>query len=112
MSSISETHILADGEWISVTQVCRASQIDVAVVIELAEHGLLSPRGAEPAEWQLPTRELTRVRTAARLMRDLGVNGSGAALAVELLEARSELERRVRALERCMRAASLRSERR
>lgn len=108
--NISETHILADGDWISVTQVCRASQIDVAVVVELAEYGLVSPRGAVPEEWQLPARELTRVRTAARLMRDLGLNGSGAALAVELLEARSDLERRVRALERCMRAASLRSE--
>jgi hypothetical protein len=107
--NISETHILADGDWISVTQVCRASQIDVAVVVELAEYGLVSPRGADPAEWQLPARELTRVRTAARLMRDLGLNGSGAALAVELLEARSELERRVRALERCVRAASPRS---
>jgi hypothetical protein len=82
--NISETHILADGDWISVTQVCRASQIDVAVVVELAEYGLVSPR-------------------------DLGLNGSGAALAVELLEARSELERRVRALERCVRAASPRS---
>jgi hypothetical protein len=33
-------------------------------------------------------------------MRDLGVNVTGAALAVELLEARGELERRVRRLER------------
>jgi chaperone modulatory protein CbpM len=103
MSSISETHMFAEGEWISVTQVCRASQIDVAVVVELAELGLVSPRGAVPDEWQLPARELARIRTAARLMRDLGVNGSGAALAVELLEARRELEVRLRALERCMR---------
>jgi chaperone modulatory protein CbpM len=104
MSSSSETHVFCEGEWISVTQVCRATQIDVAVVIELAELGLVSPRGNAPDEWQLPARELTRVRTAARLMRDLGVNGSGAALAVELLEVRSELERRLRALERCVHA--------
>jgi len=32
-------------------------------------------------------------------MRDLGVNVSGAALALELLEARRQLERRIRALE-------------
>jgi chaperone modulatory protein CbpM len=106
MSSISQTHVFAEGEWISVTQVCRASQIDVAVVIELAELGLVSPRGAVPDEWQLPARELARIRTAARLMRDLGVNGSGAALAVELLEARRELETRLRALERCMRGGT------
>jgi len=33
-------------------------------------------------------------------MRDLGINVSGAALAVELLEARHDLERQIRRLER------------
>jgi hypothetical protein len=33
-------------------------------------------------------------------MRDLGVNASGAALAVELLEEQHDLERRLRRLER------------
>jgi len=97
-----ETHLLAEGEWLSVTQVCRASQIDVAVVIELAELGLVCPRGDAPQDWQVSARELARLRTAARLIRDLGVNVSGAALAVELLEARRELETRLRALERCV----------
>jgi hypothetical protein len=50
--------------------------------------------------------ELSRLRTAARLIRDLGVNVSGAALAVELLEARRELETRLRALERCVQASA------
>jgi chaperone modulatory protein CbpM len=97
-----EAQVLADGEWLSVTQVCRASQIDFEVVIELAELGLVSPRGSVPREWQLSSSELARLRTAARLMRDLGVNVTGAALAVELLETRRELEGRLRALERCM----------
>ncbi|HEY5101862.1 MAG TPA: chaperone modulator CbpM [Steroidobacteraceae bacterium] len=99
-----EAQVSADGEWLSVTQVCRASQIDFDVVIELAELGLVSPRGTEPQQWQLPARELARLRTAARLMRDLGVNVTGAALAVELLEARRDLERRLRVLERCVQA--------
>ena len=97
-----ETQVLAEGEWLSVTQVCRASQIDVDVVIELAELGLVCPRGDAPQDWQVSARELARLRTAARLIRDLGVNVSGAALAVELLEARHELETRLRALERCV----------
>jgi chaperone modulatory protein CbpM len=105
MTSVTRTfeaQVSAEGEWLSVTQVCRASQIDFAVVIELAELGLVSPRGSEPEEWQVSARELVRLRTAARLMRDLGVNVTGAALAVELLEARRALEGRLRALERCM----------
>jgi chaperone modulatory protein CbpM len=91
-----------EGEWLSVNQVCRASQIEFAVVIELAELGLVSPRGAEPEQWQVSARELARLRTAARLIRDLGVNVTGAALAVELLEARRDLEARLRVLERCI----------
>ena len=35
-----EAQVSAEGEWLSVTQVCRASQIDFDVVIELAELGL------------------------------------------------------------------------
>jgi chaperone modulatory protein CbpM len=102
-----ETQVLAEGEWLSVTQVCRASQIDVAVVIELAELGLVFPRGTQPQDWQVSARELVRLRTAARLIRDLGVNVIGAALAVELLEARRELETRLRALERCVEASTI-----
>jgi hypothetical protein len=48
----------------------------------------------------VPAGSLQRLRVAGRLMRDLGVNVTGAALAVELLEARGELERRIRRLER------------
>jgi chaperone modulatory protein CbpM len=106
VSRTIETQVLAEGEWLSVTQVCRASQIDAAVVIELAELGLVCPRGNELHEWQVSARELARLRTAARLIRDLGVNVSGAALAVELLEARHELETRLRALERCVQVSA------
>jgi chaperone modulatory protein CbpM len=105
-----EAQVTADGEWLSVTQVCRASQIEFEVVIELAELGLVSPRGSGPEEWQLPARELARLRTAARLMRDLGVNVTGAALAVELLEVRRELEGRLRALEHCLHLGSERKD--
>lgn len=106
VSTTIEAQVSADGEWLSVRQVCRASQIDFQVVVELAGLGLVRPRGNEPEEWQLSARELVRLRTAARLIRDLGVNVSGAALAVELLEARRDLEARLRVLERCMQVSA------
>ena len=71
--------------------------------IELAELGLVSPRGQAPEEWQLPAAALPRLAAAGRLMRDLGINVSGAALAVELLEAQRSLERQIRRLERLIR---------
>lgn len=101
------THLLSgeligDGEWITVTEICRLCRIDATALHELAELGLLAPRGSTPGEWELPAAALPRLRVVGRLMRDLGVNVSGAALAVELLEARRELERQIRRLERLL----------
>jgi chaperone modulatory protein CbpM len=69
-------------------------------VVELADLGVVSPRGYVPEEWQFPATAVPRLRTVSRLMRDLGVNASGAALAVELLDEQHDLERRLRRLER------------
>jgi chaperone modulatory protein CbpM len=92
--------LLGEGDWIAVTEVCRLCLIDMTVVVELVELGVVVSRGSSPEEWVLPAASLPRLRVAGRLMRDLGVNVTGAALAVELLEDRGELERRIRRLER------------
>ena len=92
--------VLSDGDWMAVTEICRVCRIDAGAVHELAELGLVSPRGSAPGEWEFPATALARLRVVGRLMRDLGVNASGAALAVELLEVQRELERRIRRLER------------
>src|SRR6266513_2216111 len=85
-----EAHVLGEGDWIGATEICRLCWLDLGVV---------APRGTPPGEWQIPATALPRLRVIGRLMRDLGVNVSGAALALELLEARRQLERRIRALE-------------
>jgi chaperone modulatory protein CbpM len=99
-TTVPDAHLLGEGDWIAVTEVCQLCLIDMTAVIELVELGVVASRGASPNEWMVSAASLPRLRVAARLMRDLGVNVTGAALAVELLEARSELERRVRRLER------------
>ena len=95
-----EIRTFGEGDWIAVTEVCRLCLIDLTAVVELVELGVVSSRGSSPEEWSLPVASLPRLRVAGRLIRDLGVNVTGAALAVELLEDRSELERRLRRLER------------
>ncbi|MGO9802356.1 MAG: chaperone modulator CbpM [Steroidobacteraceae bacterium] len=99
------THLLSgeligESDWVTVTEICRLCRIDVTAVHELAELGVVAPRGATAGEWEFPAAALPRLALVGRLMRDLGVNVSGAALAVELLEARRELERQIRRLER------------
>lgn len=95
-----EAHVLSDGDWIAAGEVCQLCRLDLSAVTEFAELGVITGREVAAGEWQLPATVLPRLRLAGRLMRDLGVNVSGAALALELLEAQRELERRIRTLER------------
>jgi chaperone modulatory protein CbpM len=99
-TTILDARLLGEGDWIAVTEVCRLCLIDMSAVVELVELGVVVSRGASPDDWLVPAASLPRLRVAGRLIRDLGVNVTGAALAVELLEARGELERRIRRLER------------
>ena len=100
LTTVLDARLLGEGDWIAVTEVCRLCLIDMPAVVELVELGVVVSRGSSPDEWLVPAASLPRLRIAGRLIRDLGVNVTGAALAVELLEARGELERRVRRLER------------
>jgi MerR HTH family regulatory protein len=94
-----EAHVLGEGDWVAATEICELCRIDLESVRELAALGLLAWRETAPGQGLVPATALPRLRVVGRLMRDLGVNLSGAALAVELLEAQRELERRIRHLE-------------
>ena len=99
VTAVLEARLLGEGDWIAATAICELCRLDLDAVRELAALGVVTPRDIA-GQWQLPATALPRLQIAARLMRDLGVNASGAALAVELLEAQRELERRIRQLER------------
>jgi chaperone modulatory protein CbpM len=83
---------------ITVDDLCRHCTVRVEEVISYVQEGILDPQdGAvvpEKAEtWQFHISSIKRVRTAVHLQRDLGVNLAGAALALELLDRISELEK-------------------
>jgi chaperone modulatory protein CbpM len=101
--NMHEAQLVGEADWIAASEICSLCRLELDAVIELAELGLVSPRGPAPDEWQLPAAALPRLAVAGRLMRDLGVNVSGAALAIELLEAQRSLERKIRHLERLIR---------
>ena len=99
-NNVPDSRLLGEADWIAVTDVCRLCLIEMTEVVELIELGVIASRGPTPAEWLVPATSLPRLRIAGRLIRDLGVNATGAALAVELLESRGDLERQLRRLER------------
>ncbi len=96
---VREVRVVGGADWVDAAEICRLCRLDLEMVIELAELGLVSLRGAPRGQWQVPVAALPRLAAAGRLMRDLGVNVSGAALALELLDAQRELERQVRCLQ-------------
>jgi chaperone modulatory protein CbpM len=97
---VREVRVVGDADWIAAGEFCRLCRLDLEAVIELAELGVVSPRGYSPQEWQLPAAAVPRLAMAGRLMRDLGINLSGAVLAVELLEVQRDMQRQIRRLER------------
>jgi chaperone modulatory protein CbpM len=100
VTQVLEAHVLGEGDWIAVSEISQLCRLDLDAVLELAALGVMSSRERTPGEWQVPATALPRLRVVGRLMRDLGINVSGAALALELLDAQRELEVRLRRLER------------
>ena len=99
VTQMLEAHLVGEGDWIGAAEICRLCRIEQSALLELSELGLIAGRQTFEG-WQVAASALPRLRIAGRLMRDLGVNVSGAALAVELLEAQHLLESRIRDLER------------
>jgi chaperone modulatory protein CbpM len=97
---ILEARLLGDSDWLDVEELGRLCDLSLEMMTELVDLGVAPARGGASRELQVPATALPRLRIASRLIHDLGVNVSGAALALELLEMQRELERRVRELER------------
>ncbi len=73
----------------TLDEFCRACGARQTLVVEMIEHGIIDPdESGKTARFH--GEALVRAQIATRLIRDLGVNMQGAALAIELLE---ELDR-------------------
>lgn len=84
---------------LTLAELCRACQLPAERVLEFVEEGIVEPHGRDPARWRFRSTSILRVRRAQRLIRDLGVNTPGVALALELLEEVENLRMRLRQLE-------------
>jgi chaperone modulatory protein CbpM len=80
-----------------LTQLCGSSTRTMQLMVT---EGLLRPRqGEAPAEWRFDGLEVRRAQRAQRLRRDLDLNLSGTALALDLLDELEALRARIRVLE-------------
>lgn len=83
----------------SLHEVCRVCGSHSEWVVELVEHGILTPTGSGRSEWEFPGNSLHTAMRAHRLQRDLGLNLAGVALALELLHEIEALRSRISSLE-------------
>jgi chaperone modulatory protein CbpM len=88
--------ILDERNGLGLVELVACTRVERHRVVELVEMGLLEPVGGNADQWLFAARDLRRLRTAGRLIDDLGVNAAGAALIVDLLEQREELLHQLR----------------
>ena len=66
-------------------ELSRACSVEEKLIVEMVEEGVIDPIGPR-SDWRFPGDALVRAQRGLRLVRDLGVNWPGAALALDLLE--------------------------
>lgn len=85
--------LLDENDVITLADLCRSCAVETEMITTLVAEGILDPLGDDAGQWTFTVSSLPRVKTVIHLQRDLGVNLAGAALALELLDRISELER-------------------
>jgi chaperone modulatory protein CbpM len=89
---VQRAQFVADDDCLRIDEICTRLHVEPQWIVELVELGALDPRGGrEPGAWIFQRRELPRVLAMTRLVTDLGVNFTGAAIIVELVEERRKL---------------------
>jgi chaperone modulatory protein CbpM len=91
--NVLRAQLLGDDDWLRIDEVCARLHVERQWIVELVELGALEPQGGlEPSAWVFQRREMPRVLAMTRLVTDLGVNFTGAAIIVELVEERRRLQ--------------------
>ena len=83
---------------LSLPELCEACGVGSDWVVELVEEGVVEAHGRNRNEWHFAASCLPRIHTAIHLQRDLGINLSGVALALQLLDEINTLQARLQAM--------------
>lgn len=78
--------------------VCKVCGVHAECIVEMVEAGIIQPRGGEPTQWRFSAISVMRSQKALRLQRDLDINLSGVAVALDLLEEVQALRDQVKSL--------------
>lgn len=80
MTALSILHV-------SFEELCEFSSITETLMVELVEHGVVTPvAGAIPAEWQFSVAAVVVAKKASRIHHDLAMDWESIPLVLKLLE--------------------------
>ena len=104
IQKIVEGILLDEQTELSLNDLCRACASSEDWIIELVEEGAIEPLGQsvmrmQSEQWRFSANSLYRARIAMRLQRDLEINLSGVALALDLLSEIEILKSRLKSME-------------
>ena len=86
---------------LSIVEVLACFRVDRNELSAMIEVGVLEPQGSVE-DWRFASRDLRRLRAAQRLIQDLEVNLSGAAVILDLIEERDRLRKQIHDLQRLL----------
>lgn len=92
--------IIESDKPLTLEELAQAISMSNDIVIQMVEYQLLEPKGDQPKNWEFDSICLRRAKIAASFYRDLEINLSGIALALDLLEKIDYLENRIETLEK------------
>ena len=85
---------------LSLEELCQVTDLSTATVIEIVEQGIVEPAGGSPERWTFTTQMIVVTKKAQRLHRDLGIDWSGIALALCLIDELEQLRQKNQRLQR------------
>lgn len=80
---------------LSFGELTDACNVHPSYIMELVQEGVLDPVADQDSSWRFEGSSLEKVRSVLDLQSNLGVNLSGAALALELMQEVDNLGRRI-----------------
>jgi chaperone modulatory protein CbpM len=90
---IIESSIVENEIHMSTLELCHATNAEMEHVVAWVYEGILTPQGHSPDDWRFSGDSLRRANKALRLSRDLDINTPGVALALDLLDEISRLQK-------------------
>ncbi len=91
--------ILEEEPTLNLAELCQCCQTHAEFIIRLVDQGVISPiEGESTRQWQFHQSAQIRTHKALRLRQDLGINLSGVALSLELLDEIDNLKKELNQL--------------